>query len=56
MSKAGNVYHVILSAAKDLCSPAMRASRPQILRCAQDDRSKVVARRATIADFDYEKS
>ncbi len=29
---------VILSAAKDLACRAIRVSRPQILRCAQDDR------------------
>jgi hypothetical protein len=29
--------HVILSAAKDLCSPTNRVPTPQILRCAQDD-------------------
>jgi len=29
---------VILSAAKDLRGPAGRAPRPEILRCAQDDR------------------
>jgi hypothetical protein len=28
---------VILSAAKDLRSPAIRAQTPEILRCAQDD-------------------